>query len=345
MRLNYRSEATKKKPQIVEFRHMKFRTELTHDNPSCLRLDPSRPIALIGSCFAANIASRMREHLWNAVNPFGALYNPESIRKIIRMSADSCCDKATHLHEFEAEGIWHSWMLDSSFSADSAAELARRFKTSATDFIAAISCGRHLCVTFGTAWVYSLSDSSLIVGNCHKQPASLFSRRRLTVDEISEKWLRLIDEMTERWPGLEILFTVSPVRHLKDGFEGNARSKAILLLAVEAICASRSNCHYFPAYELLLDDLRDYRFYANDLTHPSALGVDYIWEKLKASYIDDSGEAFLKEGYSLNAGLRHRPIVQAGPAAMQRETERRIQLDTRLTLFLDRYPHALSPRQ
>ncbi|MDE5903681.1 MAG: GSCFA domain-containing protein [Muribaculaceae bacterium] len=324
---------------------MKFRTELTPANPAGLRIDPTLPIALVGSCFSANIARRMCEHLWRAVNPFGALYNPESIRKVISLSLATAAGVSRPLHEFCADGVWHSWLLDSSFSAESADELSERFRTAASEFMEALATGGTLCVTFGTAWVYDLVTDRLTVGNCHKQRDTLFARRRLSVDEIVGAWLPLIDMLADRLPGLNIVFTVSPVRHLKDGFEGNARSKAILLLAIEQICAARSNCHYFPAYELLTDDLRDYRYYAADLTHPADQAVEYIWEKFRDTYIDAEGVRFLRDGAALCAGLRHRPVMRTGPLGHQLEAVRKARLNEQLAEFLTRWPFALDPRK
>lgn len=164
-------------------------------------------------------------------------------------------------------------------------------------------------ITFGTSWCYFLADrEDYVVANCHKQPQSLFRRERVNVAEIVKVWGEMVTMLKERYPQLEIVFTVSPVRHLKDGFVGNMRSKAVLLLAIEELCRSYEWCHYFPAYEIVNDDLRDYRFYASDLAHPSEEAVEYIWEVFRATYLDPSGEAILKEGESILRGWEHRPL-------------------------------------
>lgn len=323
---------------------MKFRTEIKIDNPRGLTLDPTVPVALAGSCFTDNIASRMRRCCWHAVNPFGALYNPESIAKVIGMALDI---DHTPLHPscFEAAGVWHSWLLDTKFAAASPEGIATNFRQAAGAFRNAVELSGSLCVTFGTAWVYRLQAAAgFTVANCHRRPAGMFSRTRLDVQEISDMWLPLIDSLAARYPGLRILFTVSPVRHLKDGFEGNSRSKAILQLAVERIVALRENCHYFPAYEIMTDDLRDYRYYADDLVHPSTAAVEYIWECFTEAYVPPAARDFLTEGARLNAALSHRPLLEGIPAADAAETTRLARLEAECRDFLDRYPHAFVKR-
>ena len=171
--------------------------------------------------------------------------------------------------------------------------------------------GKTLIITFGTSIAYFRKSNDTIVGNCHKQPADLFYRERLQVNDIAHAWDFLIKNMNNTYKGLNIIFTVSPVRHLKDTMEGNSKSKAILLLAIEQICSLHENCHYFPAFEIMNDDLRDYRFYASDLLHPSEEAIEYIWEKFVDTYIDSSGKTFLEEGAKKVRAANHRPKIGA----------------------------------
>ena len=167
-----------------------------------------------------------------------------------------------------------------------------------------LPAARCLVVTFGTAWVYRLKESGRVVANCHKQPQTLFDRTRLSVEEIAAEWSQLL---AGPLAGKEVVFTVSPVRHLGDGAEGNSLSKATLRVAVGELTERFGHAHYFPACELLADDLRDYRFYADDLVHPSPQAVGYIWEKFAGAVLSDEAQALLPEVERLVAQSLHRP--------------------------------------
>ena len=289
---------------------MKFRTEYKA-SPSILKLDPTRPIVLVGSCFASNIASKMKECMWDAVNNVGTLYNPMSISKVLELlvfTDDYISELDASL--FEANGKIHSWLFDSHFSSGSKERLLQGIQESRIELLSALQQAQALVVTFGTSWCYELADEeAYIVANCHKMPSRMFIRKRMSVEAISTLWQHLCQLLQQEFPELNIIFTVSPVRHLKDGFEGNTLSKATLHLAVENICANLERCHYFPAYELVCDDLRDYRFYASDLVHPSDMAIEYIWEGFCDTFLDDSGKDKIKEGNKKFKALNHRPIM------------------------------------
>lgn len=297
---------------------MKFRTEYQAKRSS-LTLDPARPIVLVGSCFASNIAAKMRESMWDAFNGVGTLYNPMSIAKVLdlMMSGDETKEAIEH-SLFESGEIVHSWLFDSHFSASTKCRCIEQILDSRVSFQKSLKGAQALIVTFGTSWCYALSEGNqdstgiegeeYIVANCHKMPASMFRRRRVSVEEISSLWIELCQRIKEIYPDITIIFTVSPVRHLKDGFEGNALSKATLHLAIEKICNSLPGCIYFPAYELVMDDLRDYRFYASDLVHPSDMAVEYIWEVFCKTFIDEAGMVRLKDGNKEYKRLNHIPI-------------------------------------
>ena len=286
---------------------MKFRTEYIPKS-SGLILNPEKPVVMAGSCFSENIASKMREHLWKAVNPFGTLYNPYSICEAVDMMLDE--EKGYERFEqslFEFNGIWNSESFDSSFSSRVKEDCVEEFLNRQQEFLENISEGRILIVTFGTSICYHLKRNESIVGNCHKQPSELFYEKRMTAGEIFNHWHQLIDKLKETYPDIALIFTVSPVRHLKNGFTGNSRSKAVLQLGVEQICQYEDNCRYFPAYEIMLDDLRDYRFYASDLVHPSEEAVEYIWEKFRETFLDKEGNRLLDEGNKHFKAENHRP--------------------------------------
>ena len=291
---------------------MRFRTEYKPSKADLI-LSPGKPVVLAGSCFSQNMASKMRDHLWTAVNPMGTLYNPYSICRAIKMMMSS--DKG--VSEFEGSlflwnGVWNSHFFDSSFSFTSREDCISEFKLRQQEFLKSISEGNTLIVTFGTAICYCHVKEDILVGNCHKLPSQFFIRKRLSVEDISILWGDMIKALQEEYPDIKIIFTVSPVRHLKDGFSGNACSKAILMLAVEEICNGHKCCSYFPAYEILNDDLRDYRFYASDLVHPSEEGIEYIWEIFQSTYLNEEGEKLLKEGERKVKASRHRPIIRKG---------------------------------
>ena len=295
---------------------MKFRTEYIPARGGTI--DPGKPTVLLGSCFADNLGERIRRCMWEAENPAGTLFNPLSISSAIEVmlmatgrtgGAQTEAERLRRFEEslFERDGIWLSWLFNSKLHGGSKEEICREFLERSRRLDTLLGKGEVLFVTFGTAWCYWL-ENDYLVANCHKQPARLFERRRLTQKEIVDKWRGTLDLLQSLYPGLRIVFTVSPVRHLKDGFEGNKRSKALLLLAVEELCES-SEAEYFPAYEIVNDDLRDYRFYASDLVHPSEEAVEYLWEIFQATYIDEKGKSRLKEGEAEYKRRNHRPLA------------------------------------
>lgn len=290
---------------------MKFRSEYIAQR-AAFSLDPEKPVVLIGSCFSQNIVSKMQQHLWESVNPFGTLYNPLSICMALDLMADEE-NGAVRFEEslFETAGLWNSWWFDSSFSSHRKDDCLEEFKMRQRQFFEALEAGGVLIVTFGTSICYYLEQEKVPVGNCHKQPSKLFYRDRLPVGEMVKAWNNVYATLCEKFPGLKVIFTVSPVRHLKDGFEGNARSKAILLLGVEEIVRNNSDSYYFPAYEILNDDLRDYRFYASDLVHPSEEAIEYVWEKFKETFLDAKSLQLLSEGLKRYKASRHRPKTGA----------------------------------
>jgi len=217
-------------------------------------------LLLLGSCFSDEIGEQMAQrYLSVTCNPFGTLYNPLSIANAIQM---------TELPELiEHDGLWHSMAHHGSFSRPSRQEAEQAVRASIETMQKALDEATVVIVTFGTAWMYEMNGE--VVGNCHKLPEKTFTRRRLTAEEIISAWQPIL----AKYPDKHWLFTVSPIRHIKDGLHENQLSKATLLQAVEHLG------DYFPSYEIMLDELRDYRFYADDLVHPSSLAVNYIWER------------------------------------------------------------------
>lgn len=309
---------------------MKFRTE--YEAPRGAEpLDPTRPVVLLGSCFSDSVGAKMGECGWPvSPNPCGVLYNPLSIASAISLALDAE-SRDTLIEESlicrQAAGaapVWLSWLCDSKAHGSSKAEACRAVSARAGALRDAIVTAQAAVVTFGTAWVYTLAPSTIgtgkshpeeaamqeyVVANCHKFPERTFLRRLLTADEIVSTWAAVITHMRCVNPNLRIIFTISPIRHLRDGFAGNSLSKATLRLGVAKLCAEVAGTEYFPAFEILTDDLRDYRFYASDMLHPSPQAVDYIWEKFLDTYVDAKGRALLAAGLKRTKAVAHRPLI------------------------------------
>lgn len=263
-------------------------------------------IVMIGSCFVDNIGQRLERALFNVtVNPFGTLYNPLSIAAALRRLSEGRAYTAEELTEYG--GVWHSFAHHSQFSSIDKDIALKKINDSFQRARLALQAARHLIVTFGTAYVFCLKDGT-VVANCHKLPADYFVRRLMSVEEIVAQWQPLISELKTFSPSVDITFTVSPIRHFADGAHGNNVSKATLLLAVERLL-EETGCHYFPAYELVLDDLRDYRFYAADMTHPSEQAVDYIMERFAEAAFTADTIAIAQRCEKLARRLAHRQLT------------------------------------
>ena len=244
-------------------------------------LDFASGLVSIGSCFADNIGARLQESDFHIViNPFGALYNPASIASALHRLIE---DRPIGMEDLvKHEGYWHSWHHHGSFSQTTPGATLTCCNSRLHRVHSALKEANLLMVTFGTAWVFEREGQ--VVANCHKLPPQQFVRRKMTVEEIVALWTPLLQEMAALYPKLNILFSVSPIRHLADGAHGNQLSKATLLLAVDQLITQNSKLmtvHYFPAYEIVLDELRDYRYYDEKMTHPTDLAVDVVWERFQ----------------------------------------------------------------
>lgn len=300
---------------------MKFRTEI--DIPAAPRqIDPELPALLMGSCFSANIGRRMRRCRWNAAyNPGGTLFNPASIAAQLRLAQLRISHPETIDSELESSilqrgGYFASWLFDSSCAAVTADKCVTKCRNAIDVICRYLQQSRLLVLTFGTSIIYRLKGAGRgVVANCHKVAASNFDRVVLTHSEISGIYTDMVPSLLAINPDLQIVMTVSPVRHVKDGLHVNTLSKANLLIAIEEICAKFDCCRYFPAYEIVMDDLRDYRFYADDLVHPSDMAVEYIWNKFQEVWVTGEGRELLKAGERLTMRLEHRHIVAGTPDA------------------------------
>lgn len=272
------------------------------------RFSYDKRILLLGSCFAENIGVKLADNRFDVdINPFGTLYNPASIAAALRLLLDPQRFTAGDL--FQHEGAYHSFAHHSRFSSTSEEECLSGINERLSASAARIRQTSNLIITWGTAYVYRLKSSRQVVANCHKLPEKMFDRSMLTVDEIVEEWKELLLSLWEECPEVKILFTVSPIRHWKDGAHGNQLSKATLLLAADRLQREfPERIAYFPAYEIMMDELRDYRFYAADMLHPSELAVDYIWQRFTECFLSAEAKEIMKEWAEIQMALQHRPF-------------------------------------
>lgn len=285
---------------------MDFRT-IVPVQKSDFYLTHTDKLMVIGSCFAENIGKQLEESGFRTTtNPFGVLYNPASIGMDIQRLWLNQPFRDEELVEYE--GLYHSFSHHSSFSGTDRKKtlenINRSFGKASTDLHEA-TC---LILTFGTAWVYTLPSTDQIVANCHKLPEDRFLRRRLSVDEIEYFYTDLLEMLFDEKPDLKVLFTVSPIRHLKDGFHENTVSKATLHLSIEGLCESFDKVRYYPAYELLMDDLRDYRYYSEDMAHPSPLALRYVWEHFSDTFFQMSTREVARQVQQIHKAMLHRPF-------------------------------------
>ncbi len=272
-------------------------------------------LALLGSCFSDHIGGLLADHKFAVrYNPFGVLFNPVSLvtlLKRVRSTSGSLQDWNTHF--VERDGCWFHFFLHSKQFAASKQALAEQLEKEFQHFQAFLNQANVLFLTLGTAWVYEWKQTETIVANCHKLPQQQFTKRLLSVEEVEASLL----EISAMFPSLKVVLTVSPVRHIKDGIPENSVSKAVLRLACHKWVGQCPNGYYFPAYELLNDDLRDYRFYADDLIHPNTQAIGYVWEHFCAAFMTTETRQRMALWKKLKSQLEHRPL-QAGTPAHQK---------------------------
>jgi len=263
---------------------------------------------LIGSCFAENIGHHFIENKFQIdLNPFGVLYNPESIYLSIRRLVENRVFDADEL--FFHEGVYHSFSHHSSFSDISQEACLQKINERLSLSASNLKKMSRLFITFGTAYCYRLKETRQVVANCHKLAANLFIRERLSIAQIVERWEELLSELFTMNNDLKLIFTVSPVRYWQDGVHENQLSKSILLLAIEELSMRfPDGIVYFPAYELMLDELRDYRFYAADLFHLSNTAIQFIWERLVDTCMNEQTQLLMKEVSQIQKSLKHQPM-------------------------------------
>lgn len=274
----------------------------------------ARKNMFIGSCFTENVGNRMADLAYDVdINPFGILYNPVSVANAIQILLGKRMFTETDL--IEAGGLWHSFYHHGRFSSTKPEEAVRKINERINSSAAYLLNVDFLFLTFGTAWVYNYKKSGQTVSNCHKIPAKEFEKVRLSVDEIVEIFSPVLERIRKLNPGIKIVFTVSPIRHWADGAVENQRSKAALILAIDEMIRKYNgqNLAYFPAYEIVMDELRDYRFYAEDMIHLTDVAVAHIWENFSERLIDRKSRETANRVNKILLAKKHRPIHRNTP--------------------------------
>ena len=280
-----------------------FRTDLDI-TPSSIKINLQDRVLLIGSCFTNNIGDQLVRNKFSAlVNPLGTIFNPLSINKLL---CSSLGDRAKIEEGYGINGDIHfHYDFHSQFSSTDKNQLETKIAESLNKTADFIKSTKWLIITWGTAFVYENLNNKDIVANCHKMPASNFNKRLLTQEEIVTDFEKLISQLPA---DIQIILTISPVRHTKDTIELNSVSKSVLRLSSHVLKNSYSNVHYFPSFEIMMDDLRDYRFYASDMLHPNDVAIDFIWDKFLSTYFDETTKEFLVEWKKISNSLKHRPF-------------------------------------
>lgn len=294
---------------------MEFRTVV--DLPGCpFELSPTSRVLLLGSCFAEGVGRRMADAMPPGcvdVNPFGVLYNPESIRRALDLLLNGSLFFPDEYLFRGQDGLVHSWMHSGAFSRPTLEACAAAIKARYEPAARQLRCADLIVVTFGTSHAYLHKREGYVVSNCHKAAASTFQEQSLTLEEIVDRWDALLDELACEVPTARVLFTVSPYRYLKYGLHGSNLAKATLLLAIDRLCLGHKNACYFPAYEIIVDELRDYRFYEADMSHPSAQATDYVWERFRQWAFSSRLQAFAMEQEALRRAEAHRTLHPESP--------------------------------
>jgi hypothetical protein len=273
--------------------------------PTEEKIHPHDRITSIGSCFADHIGSRFEEMKMDILsNPFGIIYNPISQMRLIKaaLNNEDLCEE----HIIENRDIYNHLDAHSIFGKKNLIELKEGIREATSRLKEYLKSSKVLILTFGTSWVYRYEKTQQIIANCHKLPSQNFQKELLELDDIVNEVTTTLLELKQKNPDLRVILTVSPVRHIKDGIPENSLSKAILRLAVHKIKKAIEKTYYFPAFELMMDDLRDYRFYAEDMIHPNNMARNFIWQRFRETFFSDPLFAYCDKWQAIKNDLNHR---------------------------------------
>lgn len=285
---------------------MNFRTPI-HIPISNHPIDYNSRVVSLGSCFAENIALKFDYFKFqNSVNPFGIIFNPVSIEKIIERVVQK--NHFTEKDIFNHNDLWQCFEVHSELSQPNQEAFLNTLNTLIDSTYLEIKEASHIVITYGTSWIYQSIASQSVVANCHKVPQKEFQKELLSIEIIEESIQNTIALIQSINPEAQFIFTISPVRHLKDGFVENQRSKAHLISALHASISHLPSSIYFPSYEIVMDELRDYRFYSQDMLHPNQLAIDYIWERFVQSQISENAYSLMEDIRGIQKSLLHKPF-------------------------------------
>ncbi|MDW5287588.1 GSCFA domain-containing protein [Formosa sp. PL04] len=288
---------------------MKFFTEIPIQQQTENQIDYQSKVLLLGSCFVENIGEKFDYFKFqNLQNPFGVLFQPKAIERLISHAVNGKI--YTDIDLFSQDEVWHCFEAHSKLSGLDKAQVLNGLNSALKQTKQFLDTSTHIVITLGTAWVYRNLASNTIVANCHKVPQKAFKKELLSSAEIAQSLQQMLRLIASVNPNVHVVFTVSPIRHTKDGFVENTRSKSHLISAIHQLLddSETHQLHYFPSYEIMMDELRDYRFYAADLIHPNQMAVDYIWEKFQASWFASTTVPIMKDVHVIQSGLKHKPF-------------------------------------
>ncbi|MBL6445132.1 GSCFA domain-containing protein [Fulvivirga sp. 29W222] len=289
-----------------------FRTEII-PKASRDKINISSPVLSIGSCFSDCMGQRFANYKFDSLaNPYGTVYNPVSIFKLLGYTlSKNYPDQSTYV---ETQGLQANYDFHSSFSHEEPMEIENSIHEAIDLAHKHLKKSNWLIMTFGTSFIYRRKSNQEIVANCHKIPARHFSKELLTQKQIIERFEAFNQQLMSNYPDIRIILTVSPVRHIKDTMEQNSVSKSILRITCDTLEREYDNIQYFPSYEIMMDDLRDYRFYKTDMIHPTLDAEDYIWKKFSEAYLDADTVSFIEEWDKILKAIHHRPFNPASDA-------------------------------
>lgn len=287
---------------------MQFSTKI-QIQPNTFQIEYHSNLLLLGSCFAQNIAQQLDFYKFKSVcNPFGIIFNPISIQNLLERAINNV--EFTENDVFFQNDCWHCYEIHSELNHPNAMDFLKNCNQKLLDLKNQVQFANHIVITYGTSWVYQLKETATVVANCHKMPQQLFEKKILSIADIAQSIHKTLEMIRFLNPNCNFIFTISPVRHLKDGFIENQISKSHLIAALHQVLFETNNPknYYFPAFEILLDELRDYRFYANDMLHPNELAIEYIWNHFVNTCISKSCEKTMQQVYKIQKGLLHKPF-------------------------------------
>ncbi len=302
------------------------------------QIDHQSQLLLLGSCFANNIGDTLEYFKFQRLqNPFGVLFHPFAIENLISKSIKSVAYTENDI--FFLNERWHCFDAHSDLSNTSKEKILDNLNNGLKRTNDLIAKATHIIITLGTAWGYRNMDMDRIVANCHKMPQHAFSKELVSKDAILKSLKNTVDLITSLNKNVQFIFTVSPVRHLKDGFVENQRSKAYLIAAThqlldDAIFVGKAHLAYFEGYELMMDELRDYRFYKTDMVHPNELAIEYIWEKFTKVWISPKAHPIMEKVATIQKGLQHRPFDEHSEQHQQFLKS----LEEKITYLQETYP-------